>query len=152
MKLFCDTEFNERGEGEEAGQLISLALVPETGNDVFYEVLNCPDPKPWVSEHVMPILFKKDIEHSLFKQKLGEYLSQFADVEIVADHPEDIRFFCDSIIIGGKKRMKLPNVTMSIMNLTAKRAETPHNALSDAQALRIDYLTKNAKLSDLQNG
>lgn len=143
MKLFCDTEFNERGTGEDAGQLISLALVPETSDDVFYEVIDCPNPKDWVKKHVIPILNKEAISHSLLKKKLGDYLDKFTDVEIIADHPEDIRFFCDSIILGGKERMKTPPIKISILtDLTAKRAQLQHNALSDAYALRIDYRLK----------
>ena len=51
MRYFLDTEFNGFG-----GALLSLALVPEDG-DEFYVTLDCPDPlDPWVERNVIPYL------------------------------------------------------------------------------------------------
>ena len=63
-KIYIDTEFNEF-----KGDLISLALVAETGEE-FYEVLECKNPGPWVAEHVMPILEKDPIDRALFQTEL----------------------------------------------------------------------------------
>ena len=52
MRYFLDTEYNGFG-----GALISLALVPEYGDDEFYAILKCPDPiVAWVERHVIPYL------------------------------------------------------------------------------------------------
>ena len=51
MRYFLDTEFNGFG-----GALLSLALVPEDGQE-FYVTLECDDPVfPWVERNVMPYL------------------------------------------------------------------------------------------------
>jgi hypothetical protein len=52
MRYFLDTEFNGFG-----GELISLALVPEHGDQEFYVVLPLPETlHPWVERHVVPYL------------------------------------------------------------------------------------------------
>ena len=52
MRYFLDTEFNGFG-----GALISVALVPEHGDDDFYASLPLPDViEPWVERHVIPYL------------------------------------------------------------------------------------------------
>ena len=51
MRYFLDTEFNGFG-----GALLSLALVPEDGQE-FYVTLECDDPVfPWVERNVVPYL------------------------------------------------------------------------------------------------
>ena len=61
--LYIDCEFNEFG-----GQLISMALVTGTGFE-FYEVLDCPNPGPWVKDNVIPILGKEPISKEEFQDK-----------------------------------------------------------------------------------
>nr|MBA4771246.1 hypothetical protein [Sphingobium sp.] len=52
MRYFLDTEFNGFG-----GTLISVALVPEHGDQEFYVSLPLPDEiEPWVAKHVIPYL------------------------------------------------------------------------------------------------
>ena len=52
MRYFLDTEFNGFG-----GELISIALVPEYGDQEFYAVLPLPAYlHPWVERHVIPYL------------------------------------------------------------------------------------------------
>ena len=52
MRYFLDTEFNGFG-----GALISLALVPEHGDQEYYATLPLPEPvHPWVERHVVPYL------------------------------------------------------------------------------------------------
>ena len=51
MRYFLDTEYNGIG-----GELISLALVPDDG-DEFYLTLKTTDPLlEWVERHVLPYL------------------------------------------------------------------------------------------------
>src|SRR3546814_5579366 len=52
MRYFLDTEYNGFG-----GELISLALVPEHGDQEYYAVLPLPDEiHPWVERNVVPYL------------------------------------------------------------------------------------------------
>lgn len=131
MRLFLDCEFNSAG-----GQLISMALVSEEGNE-FYEVLPCDEPHPWVAEHVMPILNKPPISPEEFQQKLEDFLMQYATVEIVADWPADIAYFCGAMLKGtGASRIDSPAQTVFRIFRIDAPSELPHNALADAHGIR----------------
>lgn len=137
MKLFIDTEFNEF-----QGELISMALVAEDGSE-FYEVLECLNPKPWVKEHVMPVLNKEPVPHYLFKMKLYSFLGWFESIHLIADWPDDIRHFCDQIITGPGEMMNIPSFMCEVRrNISTVKSVVPHNALEDAIALHDDYLSK----------
>ena len=52
LRYFLDTEFKGFG-----GELISIALASEDSrHDPFYEAAECPDPTPWVAQHIIPVL------------------------------------------------------------------------------------------------
>ena len=85
MRYFLDTEFNGFG-----GPLISLALVPEDGGAPFYQALRCPDPTPWVAEHVLPALDTVPIPRAEMSRAFAAYLGDDPDPVLVADWPEDI--------------------------------------------------------------
>lgn len=136
-----DTEFNGFG-----GELISLALV-SSNNEEFYGVYKIPNnPQPWVKEHVIPYLKWPGLDDSIlpdpeFMQKFSLWIYRFRDAEIVADWPADIEHFCKLLTYYGSQmgwrnpanfRFKL------IDRLHDYSSEVPHNALSDARALR-DY-------------
>lgn len=132
MRLWIDCEFNSF-----QGQLISLALVADNG-DEFYEVLWCGDPHPWVAEHVMPILGQMPISKERFQQKLQTFLNQYVDIHVIADWPEDIKHFCESLITGPGYRLNTPPLTMEVVRIDSG-SELPHNALWDARAFRDEY-------------
>lgn len=142
MKIFIDTEFNEFG-----GQLISMALVAEDGNE-FYEVLPCDNPGDWVSKHVMPILNKEPISQHVFNIRLVNFLDQYDTIELYADWPDDIKYFCQAVITGPGEMINLPYFTCTVdRKLSARDSKIPHNALEDARAIYESYLEKiiNAK-------
>lgn len=137
--LFLDTEFNGFG-----GDLISLALVP-LDEDIapFYESLGCGEPVAWVYENVMPYVNKDPISRMEFVSKLGAYLNQFNanQITIVADWPDDISYFCQSLIIGPGYAINTPNLEMLVYHqLSSEHSETPHNALEDAKAIRKMFI------------
>lgn len=137
MKIFIDTEFNEW-----QGQLISMALVDEDGEE-FYEVLECPNPGPWVAKHVMPILNKAPITKELFMWKLTNFLGQYKSIELYADWPDDIKYFCDTLITGPGEMVNLGYFTCVVdRQLSARGSKIPHNALEDARAIHESYLEK----------
>ena len=144
MKIALDTEFNGFG-----GQLISIALVPETLDDIFYEVLPCDKPEPWVAKHVIPVLNQDPIhsEFSLAKSVLQHRLEswfkriqlQTDDIEIIADWPDDIRYFCELLITGPGYMIATPKklsftVDRSLLE-TSNHSKIPHNAREDAISL-----------------
>jgi hypothetical protein len=140
MRLFLDTEF----AGFE-GELISMALVAEDGRE-WYQVRQLDDEDgldPWVIEHVMP---KLGTQHSLtnkeFSLSLQAFLSNFDGCEIIADWPADFEHLCAWMTgLGASAGGRLPiECTMRLINSGDITPETPHNALSDARALRDWYL------------
>ena len=130
MRLFIDCEFNEF-----RGELISMALVSEAG-DLWYEVLPCSNPGPWVAENVIPRLGKDALAGPAdLSASLQRFLLQFDDVHIVADWPEDIQHFCQALITGPGVRINTPPLTMEVLRIDVV-SDIPHNALADAVAIR----------------
>jgi len=128
MNLFLDCEFNEF-----KGELISMALVAEDGQE-FYEVLECLEPRSWVKDNVMPILNKTPVPFDVFQMKLQQFICQYQRIHIVADWPEDIKHFCESLITGPGLCLNTPQITMGIYRIDSV-SELPHNALADARGI-----------------
>lgn len=136
VKIYLDCEFNGF-----AGKLISMALVAEDGRE-FYEVLPCDNPVPWVAEHVMPILGKPAVANmAMFHNRLRIFLAQFDSIRVIADWPEDIVHFCQSLITTPGWRLDTPPFTMEIIKIEAE-SSSPHNALADARSLRDADMSK----------
>jgi hypothetical protein len=142
MRLFLDTEFNGFGGG-----LISLALVPEDpAKSEFYKELEMREQlHPWVKENVVPHLMLTPIGFSEFQAHLQTYLRQFQDIEIVADWPDDIRYFCECLIVGPGFCLNTPNPIRFTLDQTINyESAVPHNALHDARGIRDFYSAKSA--------
>lgn len=141
-KFFLDCEFNGFG-----GQLISLALVREGGGpgSEFYAVIKYPEGfvyDPWVQAHVLPVLHQLPESKPDAQRRLAEFLQQNSvnnQVAIVADWPEDIKHFCEFMIVAPGRMIMSPNITFemdrSSLPITADASKVPHNALFDARAL-----------------
>ncbi|HVF82577.1 MAG TPA: hypothetical protein VM913_00200 [Sphingomicrobium sp.] len=148
MRYFLDCEYNGFGGG-----LISLALVPEDGGEEFYAVVTCGEPlNEWVQRNVQPFLNHVPVSHQHSPQKpldvaqhVSSWLSAFADVEIVADWPEDIALFCRLLMTGNGEMVPVPRLTFRLCKLpgfsTARNSQVPHNALHDARSLRDHVLS-----------
>lgn len=133
MKLFLDTEFNGFG-----GELISMGIYAEDGKH-FYEVLGCSNPSNWVAENVIKKLDKPAVSIDRFRSVLCNFLNKFKSVEIVADWAEDIKHFCDVIQDGKGGMMPFSKIKIEIIVGLKISSENPHNALSDAIALKDAY-------------
>jgi hypothetical protein len=143
MKLFLDTEFNGF-----SGELMSMALVPEdTTFPQFYVELEIKSQlDPWVRDNVVPHMFLSPITRSEFQAELVNYLitisfhSPSTPLIIVADWPDDIRYFCESLITGPGLRLPTPSVIQFELDMNIKYvSEIPHNALHDARGIREAY-------------
>ena len=139
-KLFLDTEFNGFG-----GKLISMALVPK--NDTtpeFYKELEMKDQlEPWVRDNVVPHLFLQPCSYSEFQDALASYLLTIGECTIVADWPDDIRYFCEALITGPGMRINVPmNIKFELDLNIEYESVVPHNALHDARAIRDFYKEK----------
>jgi hypothetical protein len=132
IKLYLDTEFNGFG-----GDLISLALSSKEGHD-FYEVLSCKYPCTWVQANVIPNLNKSSITQLEFSLKLQEFLKKFKEVTIIADWPEDIKHFCNVLILSPGVSIIHPPINFMLnqnLRVYTQNSKVPHNALEDARAI-----------------
>lgn len=146
MRYFLDTEYNGSG-----GALISLALVPDEG-DELYLIFKTDEPiVDWVQLHVMPYLESvpeqlscPPLDRSEAAQVLERYLRHDEEPVIIADWPEDVAQFCNLMITGPGDMVELRHTTFKLLPLsnfsTAANSKVPHNALHDARALRDHYL------------
>jgi len=142
MRYFLDTEFNGFG-----GALISLALVPEYGDQEYYVILPLDDPiEPWVAKHVMPYLEQvppttlNKLDRVAAAHDIAAYLATDDDPVIVADWPEDIALFCRLLLVGATDIVDVRHLRFEFHRTpgfsTARNSKVPHNALHDARALR----------------
>ena len=145
MRYFLDTEFNGFG-----GALLSLALVPEDGEE-FYITLECEDRIfPWVERNVVPYLDKVPVglvsprmTRRQAADALAAYLGTDPEPELVADWPEDVTQFCSLLMIGPGQMVPMPPLTFRLVTLQgfspAANSAVPHNALHDARSLRDHF-------------
>jgi len=139
MRYFLDTEFNGMG-----GELISLALVAEDGREL-YAACHCEEPIPWVKENVIPIVFSDMAKPMIvrpqdFGRAIEQFLIQDGLPEIVADWPDDIRYFCEKLITGPGEMVDVHRLRFRIERVDAYPTDlagaVQHNALWDARALK----------------
>jgi hypothetical protein len=143
MRYFLDTEFNGFG-----GALISLALVPEFGDQEFYAVVPLEDqPHPWVAQHVLPYvrtvpagMSADPIPREQAARELAFYLQGDGEALIVADWPDDIAYFCKLLMTGPGQMVATGTLRFLLLDntgfSTAENSRVPHNALHDARSLR----------------
>ena len=146
MRYFLDTEYNGTG-----GALLSLALVPEDGDDLYLTLQTDEPIVEWVERHVIPYLdavpeqlscprlSARDAAHAL-----ELYLRHDEEPLIHADWPEDVAQFCKLMITGRGDMIELRHLTFRLLPTsnysTAANSKVPHNALHDARALRDQVL------------
>jgi hypothetical protein len=143
MRYFLDTEYNGMG-----GQLLSIGLVPEHGDQEFYAVLEVTEPiHEWVERHVMPYLRSvppgldaTPMSRAEAAHELEHYLGADPDPLVVADWPEDLAQLCNLIVTGPAEIIDLQRLRLEFHRTpgfsTARNSRVPHNALHDARALR----------------
>ncbi|RVC47645.1 hypothetical protein EN781_00480 [Mesorhizobium sp. M4A.F.Ca.ET.090.04.2.1] len=135
-RLFIDTEFNGFG-----GQLMSMALVSDDGRE-WYQVL--PEPSvfdKWVFENVFPILNKAPMSRREFQLSLKIFLEQFDKPTIYADWYTDLAHFFNAMAGDNHgTSFSLPCSAVLLKDVPDLQPELPHNALSDARALRDWYV------------
>ena len=145
MNIWIDCEFNEFG-----GDLISMALVAENGSE-FYEVLELENDEKygsWVYFNVVPYLNKDPIDKRLFQQKLWAFINQWEEVHIIADWPDDIKYFCMSLITAPGMCIGTPlKLTMQIdRELNTESSAILHNALEDARSIKRSWRKREKEL------
>ena len=146
MRYFLDTEFNGFG-----GALISLALVPEDGEEFYATLAYEGALLPWVEQNVMPFLDHVPVGLESTRLSRGDaaialshYLAIDPEPSIVADWPEDIAQFCNLLMTGPGELVPIPRIRFTLWPLagfgTAANSAVPHNARHDARALKEHLL------------
>src|SRR5215208_469958 len=147
MRYFLDTEYNGWG-----GALLSLALVPNDGEELYLTLDWDGALDPWVERNVIPYLdmvsdtmVSPRLSRADAARTVAHYLAGDPDPLIVADWPEDIAQFSMLIVTGPGVMAEVPSLTFKFVELsgfsTAANSKVPHNALHDARALRDQVLT-----------
>lgn len=138
MIYYLDTEFNGFG-----GPLISLALVGD--DDSFYAILPCSNPLPWVRDNVIPYLNDCPTQPFIPQSKadlasaIGAFLRQHSSVSIIADWPDDLRLFFQSLTMDNGMMVSVPFITTHMIRIDTDHVNNPvpHNAWWDATTLKI---------------
>jgi hypothetical protein len=143
MRYFLDTEFNGFG-----GELLSLALVPEHGDQEFYAVLAIEAaPHAWVARNVIPYLGSvppcieaAPVTRGEAAMAVARYLAPDRSPVLVADWPEDIAYFCNLLVTSPGEMVAVGSLAFEFLSSpgfsTSRNSVVPHNALHDARALR----------------
>ena len=147
MRYFLDTEYNGWG-----GALLSLALVPEAGEELYLTLDWEGTLEPWVERYVVPYL--DTVPDSLVSPRmsridaartLAHFLAADREPLIVADWPEDIALVNALLVTGPGAMVEVPALRFQFVPLagfsTAANSKVPHNALHDARALRDHILS-----------
>lgn len=147
MRYFLDTEYNGIG-----GALLSLALVPDDGDELYLTLKTGEQIVEWVTAHVVPYL--DSVPEQLGCPRLARrdaarilesYLHGDQEPLIVADWPEDVAQFCNLLVTGPGQMVDLRHLTFRLTPMsnfsTAENSAVPHNALHDARALRDHVLS-----------
>jgi hypothetical protein len=147
VRYFLDTEYNGW-----AGALLSLALVPDQGEELYLTLDWDGALEPWVERNVIPYLDM--VAHDLVSPRMSRsdaaraiahYLAGDPDPLIVADWPEDIALFNALLVTGPGVMAEVPGLMFQFMPLTgfstAANSKVAHNALHDARALRDHILS-----------
>lgn len=137
--LFLDTEFNGFG-----GQLISIAIVSDQSRDELYVVRDLPsNMHPWVKEHVVPYLLQSPSPDYILKDKLVNYLNKHRGEVIVADWPEDFIHLLALLCEPNGVQYNVGDLKLQLIRQSDPVPLIPHNAVSDARALRDWYVANN---------
>jgi len=151
MNYFLDCEFDGMG-----GPLLSMGLVREDGVSLYATLrLTRPLTSEWVRDNVMPIMYdipSFGIDYKLVDCKpytlavsLGNFLMMDPDnlPNIVADWPDDIKYFCEALIVGPGQMVDTGPVSFLIQRVDAYPTDLPgavqHNAYWDAMVLRHHF-------------
>jgi hypothetical protein len=147
LRYFLDTEYNGIG-----GALLSLALVPDDGEELYLTLKTDEPIVEWVERYVVPYLDTVPDQLSCPRltradaaEALERYLRHDDEPLVFADWPEDIALFCNLMVTGPGDMLELRHLTFRLVPMsnfsTAANSKVPHNALHDARALRDHVLS-----------
>jgi hypothetical protein len=147
LRYFLDTEYNGWG-----GSLLSLALVPDHGEELYLTLDWDVALEPWVERNVIPYLdmvpdplVSPRMSRADAVRTVAHYFAGDPDPVVIADWPEDIALFSALLVTGPGVMAEVPGLKFQFIPLsgfsTAANSKVPHNALHDARALRDHVLS-----------
>ena len=147
LRYFLDTEYNGWG-----GTLLSLALVPEHGEELYLTLDWDVALEQWVERNVIPYLdmvpdplVSPRMSRADAARTVAHYFAGDPDPVVIADWPEDIALFSALLVTGPGVMAEVPGLKFQFIPLsgfsTAANSKVPHNALHDARALRDHVLS-----------
>jgi hypothetical protein len=141
MDYYLDTEFNGFG-----GKLISLGIVRQDGHGLYVIYPKLESYTEYVRQNVLPHLENAPAFalHMNPGAKAGNLLEEFFKGDpcpnVICDWPDDVKYFCEEMLLGPGKRIKVPRITFDIRPIesypTKLRGAVQHNAFWDALALK----------------
>src|SRR4029079_1269566 len=119
MRYFLDTEYNGW-----SGALLSLALVPEDGEELYLTLDWDCALEPWVERNVVPYLdtvpeplVSPRMSRADAARTVSHYLAADPMPTIVADWPEDIALFNALLVNGPGTMVEVPALTFHYVRL-----------------------------------
>ena len=102
-----------------------------------------------MAEHILPALDVAPVSREAMGRAFADYLGNDPDPLLVADWPEDIAHAAQLLILGPGRRHPIDRIRFELCDAfgfdSAALSKRPHNALSDAMALRDYLLAREAK-------
>ncbi len=137
-RAFIDTEFDSFG-----GRLISIAVVGDQGEE-YYGVVTATAVTPWVQENVIPKLEQEPIKLEELREQIVSFIIRSfpnCQLQVYADWPDDLAHFFSLLSEpNGVTRITNPVVGIFTQPPHQPTPDNPHNALSDARALKEAFL------------
>jgi hypothetical protein len=104
----------------------------------------CPAPTEWVAAHVLPVLDIRPLSQAEVADRFADYLTDDDSPLLVADWPEDIAHAARLLVTGPGRMKPIRSIRFELVDPlligVVMPGDTPHNARSDAAALRIAVL------------
>ena len=137
-RAFIDTEFDSFG-----GRLISIAVVGDQGEE-YYGVVTDTAVNPWVQENVIPKLEQEPIKLEELREQIVSFIIRSfpnCQLQVYANWPDDLAHFFSLLSEpNGVTRITNPVVGIFTRPPYNPTPDNPHNALSDARALKEAFL------------
>lgn len=116
----------------------------------------------WVYDNVLPVLWPptcfayqpsdgsdpipvpgsyafKNISRTSLSEALEAFFHNDMEIHIIADWPDDLKYFCELLITGPGRMINIPNLALGVARVDAYPTRIPdaiqHNAMWDAIAL-----------------
>ncbi|MFA6492814.1 MAG: exonuclease domain-containing protein [Patescibacteria group bacterium] len=162
--IFLDTEFSSLDPYK--GEILSIGLVKESGEELYLELTYDGEVDPWVKENIIPNLKNKKVSRDEAKQKIRDFVGKNKSVAMAYVNQFDILYIYKLFTIDDCPFFWMPLDFASILyglgydpleyherqkdmvkkfGIDSEKYQR-HNALDDARLLREVYLKLKRKI------